>query len=63
MTRRRKSVLAALTLAALVAVTGGRPAPADALTCQIRQHRQKRVCWCWDGRWVTAPMALCRVVQ
>lgn len=33
-----------------------------ALTCQVRVSRSgKRVCWCWDGRWVTAPMVLCRL--
>lgn len=34
------------------------------LTCQVRQHRQKRVCWCAPssrGPWTTYPMWACRL--
>lgn len=35
---------------------------AAALSCQVRQHRTGRVCWCWvSNRWVSSPMALCRI--
>lgn len=61
MTGRRTGLLAALALAALLSASAS---PADALTCQVRQHRQKRVCWCLDrGRWVTMPMIVCKVVK
>lgn len=52
-----------LAVAVLLAVSGpASPAPAAALSCQVRVSRSgKRVCWCWDGRWVTAPMVLCRL--
>lgn len=63
-----------LALAAMLAAASGPPARSAPpggfartgqsvarLTCQVRVHRGKRVCWCWNGRWVTAPMVLCRL--
>ena len=55
-------LILAVVLAALLASAGGRPAPASALSCQVRQHRTGRVCWCWIGnRWVSSPMVMCRL--
>lgn len=53
-------LLAAATL--LLALTAP-TLPGQAPTCHLRQHRQKRICWCWDSGWRTAPMLLCRLLQ
>lgn len=56
-------LILALVLAATLAASGP-VSTADALTCQVRVSRGgKRICWCWDGRWVTAPMVLCWVAR
>lgn len=52
-----------LALAVTLAPVTPLASTASALTCQVRLHRGKRICWCWDGRWVTAPMILCRLAE
>ena len=52
----------ALVLAVTLAPAPRLAQPVDALSCQVRQHRTGKVCWCWIGnRWVSSPMPLCRL--
>lgn len=66
-----QNLVIALALLITLASTGlnaarlpqSNPSAAQALTCQIRQHRTGPVCWCKrpGGRWQVYPMILCRV--
>lgn len=53
-----KRLLLVITLIAATLAPTARPA---SVTCQVRVHKGKRICWCYDGRWVTAPMLLCKL--